>query len=472
MSETLTKQSRLSSDALTRQEVGAVSMSSFFQTSAGLTCEVIRQISAQKNEPSWMLAIRLAAYNVYLSKSMPEWGADLSTIDFDAIHYYVRPQDRMSRSWDDVPEKIKTTFDKLGVPQAEQKHLAGSGAQFESEVIYHSLHEALQKKGVIFESMDEGLRKYPELLQEYFGKVIPATDNKFAALNTAVWSGGSFIYVPKGVHIDLPLQAYFRINSESMGQFERTLIIADEGSSVHYVEGCSAPTYSSDSLHSAVVEIFIKPGARVQYTTIQNWSSNVYNLVTKRAIAYKDAEMFWLDCNIGSKVTMKYPSIILRGSGARGEILSFAYAGKDQHQDAGGKVIHLAPNTSSKITSRSISKDGGRASYRGLVKVIKGAKNVKTKVVCEALLLDPESRSDTYPTMDIAEQEVSVSHEASVSSISEETLFYLMARGLSEDEATSLIVNGFASPIIRKLPMEYAIELNRLLALEMSGSIG
>lgn len=455
-----------------KKEGSPVSEQSTFGIQAGLSHDVITQISEQKHEPVWMRDIRLAAYDVYVSKPMPEWGADLSTIDFDAIHYYVRPDSGVSRSWDDVPAKIKTTFDKLGVPQAERKYLAGSGAQFESEVIYHSLHESLQKKGVIFLSMDEGLRTYPDLVREYFCKVVPATDNKFAALNTAVWSGGSFIYVPKGVHIDLPLQAYFRINRQNMGQFERTLIIADEGSSVHYVEGCSAPTYSSDSLHSAVVEIFVKPGARVQYTTIQNWSNNVYNLVTKRAIAYKDAEMFWLDCNLGSRVTMKYPAIILRGTGARGEILSFAYAGKDQHQDAGGKVIHLAPDTSSKITSRSISKDGGRASYRGLVKVIPGAKNVKTKVVCEALLLDPESRSDTYPTMDIAEQDVSISHEASVSSISEESLFYLMSRGLSEDEATSLIVNGFASPIVRKLPMEYAIELNRLLALEMSGALG
>ncbi|MBI4599578.1 Fe-S cluster assembly protein SufB [Candidatus Uhrbacteria bacterium] len=472
MKEKRTKQSSRSFYTARRQEVAAVPTAHTFRTQAGLSKEVITGISEQKGEPAWMRDIRLAAYDIYRSKPLPAWGADLSTIDFDSIHYYVRPKGSMSRSWDDVPEKIKTTFDKLGVPQAEQKLLAGSGAQFESEVIYHSLHESLKKKGVIFESMDEGLRKYPDLVKEYFGNIIPATDNTFSALNTAVWSGGSFIYVPPGVHIDLPLQAYFRINSENMGQFERTLIIADEGSSVHYVEGCSAPTYSSDSLHSAVVEIFVKRGARVQYTTIQNWSSNVYNLVTKRAIAYNDAEMFWLDCNIGSKVTMKYPSIILRGNGARGEILSFAYAGKDQHQDAGGKVIHCAPNTSSKITARSISKDGGRSSYRGLVKVIKGAKNAKTKVVCEALLLDPASRSDTYPTMDIAEQDVSVSHEASVSSISEEALFYLMSRGLSEDEATSLIVNGFASPIVRKLPMEYAIELNRLLALEMSGSIG
>jgi Fe-S cluster assembly protein SufB len=455
-----------------QKEVGAVAHEGVFRTQEGLNKHVISQISEQKGEPGWMRDIRLAAYDIFLSKPMPSWGADLSTIDFEKIHYYVRPQDRQKQAWKDVPKKIKDTFDKLGVPQAERKFLAGSGAQFESEVIYHSLHESLRKKGVVFESMDEGLRKHPDLVKEYFGKLVPSTDNKFAALNTAVWSGGSFIYVPKGVHIDLPLQAYFRINSERMGQFERTLIIADEGSSIHYVEGCTAPTYSSDSLHSAVVEIFVKHCARVQYTTIQNWSNNVYNLVTKRAIAYKDAEMFWLDCNIGSRITMKYPAIILRGERARGEILSFAYAGKGQHQDAGGKVIHLAPQTSSNITSRSISKDGGRSSYRGLVKVIRGARGVKTKVVCEAMLLDKESRSDTYPTMDIAEQEVSVAHEASVSSISEEALFYLMSRGLSEEEATSLIVNGFASPIVRKLPMEYAIELNRLLALEMHGAVG
>lgn len=459
-------------DRLKTQEVAAIQVQSIFRTQPGLSRKIIEQISEQKGEPAWMLDIRLAAYDVFLAKKMPTWGADLSTIDFDGIHYYVRPQDREKRAWKDVPQEIKDTFEKLGVPQAERKFLAGSGAQFESEVVYHSLKESLQKKGVLFESMDEALLKHPALVKEYFGTLIPSTDNKFAALNTAVWSGGSFIYVPKGVHIELPLQAYFRINSERMGQFERTLIIADEGSSVHYVEGCTAPTYSSDSLHSAVVEIFVKKGARVQYTTIQNWSSNVYNLVTKRAVAFQDAEMFWLDCNLGSRVTMKYPAIILRGSGARGEIVSFAYAGKNQYQDAGGKVIHLAPHTSSTITSRSISKAGGRATYRGLVKVVKGAKEVKTKVVCEALLLDPQSRSDTYPTMDINENDASVSHEASVSTISEAALFYLMSRGLSEDEATSLIVNGFAHPIVRKLPMEYAIELNRLLTLEMSETAG
>jgi len=445
---------------------------SIFSTPRGLRQDVVTQISEQKNESEWMRDLRLKAYDIFLKKPMPTWGANLSSIKFEDIFYYVNPQDRPKRSWDDVPKKIKDTFDKLGIPQAERLSLAGAGAQWESGVVYHSLLESLQKQGVIFESMDEGLRKYPELVKEYFGKLIPATDNKFAALNTAVWSGGSFIYVPKNVHVTLPLQAYFRINSKNMGQFERTLIIADEGSSVHYVEGCSAPTYSADSLHSAVVEIFVKKGARVQYTTIQNWSSNVYNLVTKRAMCYQDAEMFWLDCNLGSKVTMKYPSIILREKGSRGEILSFAYAGKGQHQDAGGKVIHLAPNTSSTITSRSMSKDGGRTSYRGLVKVIKGAKNVKTKVVCEALLLDKESRSDTYPTMDIAEHDVSIAHEASVTNIDEVALFYLMSRGLSEGEATSLLVNGFAQPIVKKLPMEYAIELNRLLSLEMQGSIG
>jgi len=445
---------------------------SVFTSKKGLNEEVIRDLSRQKSEPEWMLDFRLKAYEVFLEKHMPNWGADLSGIDFDNIHYYVRPQDKTKRKWEDVPAEIKNTFDKLGVPQAEQKFLSGSGAQFESEMVYHSLAKELAKKGVIFESTDDALKNHPGLFKKYFGTVVPAHDNKFSALNSAVWSGGSFIYVPKGVHIELPLQAYFRINIENMGQFERTLIIADEGSSVHYVEGCTAPTYSSDSLHSAVVEIVVKKGARVQYTTIQNWSGNVYNLVTKRASAFENAEMFWLDCNLGSKATMKYPSIILRERGAKGEIQSLAFASKGQHQDAGGKVIHLAPDTSSTIVSKSISKNGGRTTYRGLVKVIKGAKNVKTRVVCDALMLDPASRSDTYPTMDIKEKDVAIAHEATVASIGEDELFYLMSRGLSEEQAATLIVNGFASPIVRQLPMEYAVELNRLLALEMTGSVG
>jgi len=445
---------------------------SFFVSKKGLDADLIREISRQKSEPKWMLDYRLHAYKIFLTKKMPKWGADLKEIDFDNIHYYVRPKDKSKRDWNDVPKEIKDTFDKLGVPEAERKFLGGSGAQFESEMVYHSLVENLAKQGVIFESTDDALKNHPELFKKYFGTIVPPGDNKFAALNSAVWSGGSFIYVPKGVHIELPLQAYFRINTENMGQFERTLIIADEGSSVHYVEGCTAPTYSSDSLHSAVVEIIIKKGARVQYTTIQNWSANVFNLVTKRAMAYENAEMFWLDCNLGSKITMKYPSIILRERGAKGEIQSLAFASKGQHQDAGGKVIHLAPDTSSTIISKSISKNGGHSTYRGLVKVIKGAKNVKTRVVCDALMLDSSSRSDTYPTMDIKEKDVTIAHEATVASIGEDELFYLMSRGLSEEQAATLIVNGFANPIVRKLPMEYAVELNRLLALDMTGSVG
>lgn len=445
---------------------------SVFTSQKGLNEQIIREISRQKSEPQWMLDFRLRAYEVFLNKKMPNWGAELNAIDFANIHYYVRPQDKSKRRWEEVPAEIKDTFDKLGIPEAEKKFLAGAGAQFESEMVYHSLAENLAKQGVIFESTDDALKNHPALFKQYFGTVVPLADNKFAALNSAVWSGGSFIYVPKNVRVELPLQAYFRINIKNMGQFERTLIIADEGSSVHYVEGCTAPTYSSDSLHSAVVEIIVKKGARVQYTTIQNWSSNIYNLVTKRAMAYENAEMFWLDCNLGSKVTMKYPSIILRERGAKGEIQSLAFAAKGQHQDAGGKVIHLAPDTSSTIISKSISKNGGRTSYRGLVKIIKGAKHVKTRVVCDALMLDPASRSDTYPTMDIKEQDVAVAHEATVANIGEEELFYLMSRGLSEEQAATLIVNGFANPIVRQLPMEYAVELNRLLALEMTGSVG
>lgn len=443
-----------------------------FKTPKGISEEVIRMISREKNEPEWMLQKRTDAYRIFLSKPLPAWGGNLSGIHFNDIYYYVKPLDRTKRRWKDVPREIKETFEKIGIPQAERKYLAGVGSQYESEVVYHSLQEKLQKQGVIFSGMDDALKEYPDIVKEYFGTLIPSTDNKFAALNTAVWSGGSFIYVPKGVHVALPLQAYFRINRQSMGQFERTLIIADEGSSVHYVEGCSAPQYAADSLHSAVVEIIVKKNARVQYTTIQNWSSNVYNLVTKRASAHENAEMFWLDCNIGSKLTMKYPSIILRGRGARGEIQSLAIAGRGQHQDAGGKVIHSAPDTSSTIVSRSISKDGGRASYRGLVRVVKGATGVKTRVVCDALILDPESRSDTYPTMSIDEHDASVAHEATVSRIPDSALQYLAARGFSEAESSSLIVNGFANPIVRRLPMEYAVEIQRLLEMEMKGAVG
>jgi Fe-S cluster assembly protein SufB len=443
-----------------------------FKMAQGLSEEVVREISKQKNEPDWMLQIRLKALEIFNSKPMPNFGGDMSGIQFDKIHYYLKPSEKERRSWEEVPEEIKKTFDRLGIPQAERKYLAGVGAQFESEMVYHNLHETLAKKGVIFEGTDAALQKYPEYFKEYFGTIIPARDNKFAALNTAVWSGGSFIYIPKGVHIELPLQAYFRINAEFMGQFERTLIIADEGSSVHYVEGCTAPTYSSNSLHSAVVEIICKKGARVQYSTIQNWSNNVYNLVTKRARAEEDATMFWLDCNLGSKLTMKYPAVYLMGRGAKAEILSVAYAGKGQHQDAGAKVIHAAPDTSSTINAKSLSKDGGRSTYRGLVQVLPGATGVKSRVVCDALLLDDHSRSDTYPTMDIEENDASIAHEATVAKISEDQLFYLMSRGFTEAEAAAMIVNGFIDPIVKVLPMEYALEMNRLMEMEMEGAVG
>lgn len=443
-----------------------------FKTGKGLSKEVVMEISRQKDEPKWMLDFRLKAFEIFESKKMPTFGADLSGIDFNNIHYYLKPSDKPVRDWDDVPEDIKYTFERLGVPEAERKYLAGSGAQFESENIYHNLRESLRKKGVIFESTDVALKKYPELFKEYFATVVPPGDNKFAALNSAVWSGGTFIYIPKGLHVDLPLQAYFRINASNMGQFERTLIIADEGSSVHYVEGCTAPTYSTDSLHAAVVEIIVKKGARVQYTTIQNWSNNVYNLVTKRAKAYADATMFWVDCNLGSKVTMKYPAVLLMEPHAKAEILSVAFAGHLQHQDAGAKVIHLAPNTSSKITAKSISVRGGRSSYRGLIKATPGAFGIKSKVACDALLLDSNSRSDTYPKMEIYEDDVNIEHEATVSKIGEEQLFYLMSRGLNEEEAIAMIVNGFIEPIVRQLPMEYAVEMNRLIEMEMEGSIG
>jgi Fe-S cluster assembly protein SufB len=445
---------------------------SVFRAKKGLDREIVEQISEMKKEPSWMRESRLKALALFLQKPTPKWGGNISDINFDDIYYYVKPTDREGRTWEEVPEGIKKTFDRLGIPEAEKKFLAGVGAQYDSEVVYHSIKEELQKLGVIFVSPDQALQEYPDLMQEYFGTVIPAEDNKFAALNTAVWSGGSFIYVPPGVKVDVPLQAYFRINSENMGQFERTLIIVDEGAQVHYVEGCTAPTYSSESLHSAVVEIICKPGSRVRYTTIQNWADNVYNLVTKRAVAHEEATMEWVDGNLGSKLTMKYPSVYMLGKGAHGEILSIAFAGRGQHQDAGGKVVHAAPYTSSIITSKSISKDGGRSTYRGLVKVANGAKGVKSKVVCDALILDRASRSDTYPVMEVDEADVSIAHEASVSRIQDEQLFYLMSRGLSETEASTMIVNGFIEPLVKELPMEYAVEMNRLIELQMEGSVG
>lgn len=445
-----------------------------FKSQRGLNRPIVEQISEMKGEPDWMRQFRLRALEIFLRKPMPRWPlANLDEIDFDNIFYYVRPQEKSAeKSWDDVPAYIKETFDKLGIPEAERKFLAGVSAQYESEVVYHSIREDLEKQGVIFLDMDSGLREHPDLVKEYFGTVIPPADNKFAALNSAVWSGGSFIYVPKNTHVEIPLQAYFRINAENMGQFERTLIIADEGSKVHYIEGCTAPIYSSDSLHSAVVELIAKPGAHIRYTTIQNWSTNVYNLVTKRAVAYEDAIVEWVDGNLGSKVTMKYPGVYLLGARARAEILSVAFAGAGQLQDAGGKVIHAAPNTSSTITSKSISKDGGHAAYRGLLKVAKGAENTKAFVRCDALLLDEMSRSDTYPSIEIDEERVDIGHEATVSRVSDEQLFYLRSRGLSEAEAKTLIVNGFFEQFTKELPMEYAVELNRLIALQMEGSIG
>ncbi len=442
------------------------------KTAKGLDEEIIRQISAHKGEPQWMLDFRLESYEIFKSKPMPEWGADLSGIDFDDIFYYLKPAEANARSWDDVPETIKNTFERLGIPEAERKFLAGVGAQYESEVIYHSLKTELEDQGVLFLDTDQALLEHEDLFREYWATVIPPADNKFAALNSAVWSGGSFIYVPPGVRIEQPLQAYFRINAQNMGQFERTLIIVDEGAYVHYVEGCTAPTYSSDSLHSAVVEILVKKGGRCRYTTIQNWSSNVYNLVTKRAVAEEDATMEWVDGNLGSKITMKYPAVILKGERAHGEILSIAFAGEGQHQDAGGKITHVAPNTTSVITSKSISKDGGRSSYRGLLRVNKDAEHSKSKVVCDALIIDPESRTDTYPYINISADQVDIGHEATVSKLGEEQIYYLMSRGLSEAEASALIVAGFIEPITKELPLEYAVELNRLIQLQMEGSVG
>jgi Fe-S cluster assembly protein SufB len=439
----------------------------------GLSDEVVRNISALKNEPEWMLDLRLKGLRLFGKKPLPTWGSDLTGIDFDNIKYFVRSTEKQATSWDELPADIKNTYDKLGIPEAEKQRLiAGVAAQYESEVVYHKIREDLEEKGVIFVDTDTGLKEHEELFKEYFGSVIPVGDNKFAALNTSVWSGGSFIYVPPNVEVEIPLQAYFRINTENMGQFERTLIIVDENSYVHYVEGCTAPIYSSDSLHSAVVEIIVKKNARCRYTTIQNWSNNVYNLVTKRAVAYEGATMEWIDGNIGSKVTMKYPAVYLMGEYAKGETLSVAFAGEGQHQDAGSKMVHLAPHTSSSVISKSVARGGGRTSYRGLVQIEEGAHGSASTVKCDALLVDQISRSDTYPYVDVREDDVSMGHEATVSKVSEDQLFYLMSRGLDEDEAMAMIVRGFVEPIARELPMEYALELNRLIELQMEGAVG
>ncbi|ADN01537.1 Fe-S cluster assembly protein SufB [Spirochaeta thermophila] len=442
------------------------------QEEKGLSEEVVKRISYYKEEPDWMREFRLRAYRIFKSKPMPTWGVDLSALNFDDIYYYVRPTDRAGRSWDEVPETIKRTFDRLGIPEAERKYLAGVGAQYDSEMVYHSIKEELASKGVIFCDPETAVREYPDLMRKYFGTVVPPGDNTFAALNSAVWSGGSFVYVPKGVHVDIPLQAYFRINTQNMGQFERTLIIADEGSFVHYIEGCTAPVYTTASLHAAVVEIIALPGARVRYSTIQNWSGDVYNLVTKRAVAYEHATVEWVDGNIGSRKTMKYPSVYLMGPYAHGEVLSIAFAGKGQEQDTGAKMIHAASHTSSVITSKSISKDGGIATYRGLVRVEEGVRGARSHVVCDALIMDPQSVSRTFPYMEIKSPHVHMEHEAKVSRVSEQQLFYLMSRGFSEDEAAAMIVNGFIDPLVKQLPMEYAVELNRLIELEMEGSVG
>ncbi|MEX0764143.1 MAG: Fe-S cluster assembly protein SufB [Nitrosopumilaceae archaeon] len=438
----------------------------------GLSRGTVEEISKLKGEPQWMLDFRLRSYDIFMKKPMPNWGGDLGKIDFNNIYYYAKASEKTEKNWDDVPENVKKTFDKLGIPEAEKKFLAGVGAQYESEVVYHHLREDLEKQGVKFLDTDNALKEEPEIFRKYFGKIIPPEDNKFAALNSAVWSGGSFIYVPKGVKVDLPLQAYFRINAQNIGQFERTLIIADEGSEVHYIEGCTAPVYSSESLHSAVVELVALKGAKLRYTTIQNWSNDVYNLVTKRAYAYEDARVEWIDGNIGSKLTMKYPGIYLLGQRAHGETLSVAFAGKNQHQDTGAKMVHLAPNTTSRITSKSVSKGNGRTTYRGLLHVAKGATNVKASVRCDALLLDDISKTDTYPYMEINQEDATVTHEATVGKIGDEQIFYLMSRGFSEEDALTLIVNGFIEPFTKELPMEYAVELNRLVKMEMDGSVG
>ncbi len=443
-----------------------------YKSKKGLDASVVETISWHKNEPAWMREFRLKSLGIFEKKSMPGWGADLTGIHFDDIFYYIKPTQDKAANWTDLPSDIKDTYDKIGIPEAEKKFLAGVSAQYESEVVYKSVQKMLTDKGVIFLDMDSGLREYPDLVRQYFGTIVPPTDNKFAALNSSVWSGGSFVYVPKGVHVELPLQAYFRINAANMGQFERTLIIAEEGSFVHYVEGCTAPIYTTDSLHSAVVEIFVKKGARVRYTTVQNWSKNVYNLVTKRTRVEEEGIMEWVDGNLGSKITMKYPSVILVGRKAHGEVLSIAYAGSGQHQDAGGKIFHLAPETTSQIISKSISGNGGRTSYRGLIQVASGAKNIHSNVVCDALILDEDSRSDTYPDMKIHESEVTIEHEATVSKIGDEQLFYLESRGIDKESARSMIVNGFIEPIVKELPLEYAVEMNRLIALQMEGSVG
>ena len=438
----------------------------------GLTKDTVREISKMKDEPQWMLDFRLRSYDIFMKKPMPQWGGDLNKIDFQNIYYYAKASEKTEKNWDDVPEDVKNTFDKLGIPEAEKKFLAGVGAQYESEVVYHNLRDDLAKQGVLFLDTDSALKEHPEIFKKYFGKIIPPEDNKFAALNSAVWSGGSFIYIPPGVKVDMPLQAYFRINAENIGQFERTLIIADEGSEVHYIEGCTAPVYSSESLHSAVVELVAHKDAKLRYTTIQNWSNDVYNLVTKRAYAYEGSTVEWIDGNIGSKLTMKYPGIYLMGKKAYGETLSIAFAGKNQHQDTGAKMVHLAPDTTSKITSKSVSRANGRSTYRGLLKVKKGATNVKSTVRCDALLLDDTSKTDTYPYMEINQEDATVTHEATVGKIGDEQIFYLMSRGFSEEEALSLIVNGFMEPFTKELPMEYAVELNRLIKLEMDNSVG
>ncbi len=443
-----------------------------YKAPKGLSRQLVEDISEYKDEPQWMRDFRIKAYEHFESRPTPQWGGNLNQIDWDDIHYFVRASEGNSANWDEVPEDIKNTFDRLGIPEAERKFLSGVGAQYESEVVYHQVNEKLEAQGVIFTDMDTALREHEDLLREYWATVIPPNDNKLAALNSAVWSGGSFVYVPAGVKVEMPLQAYFRINTENMGQFERTLIIAEEGSDVTYIEGCTAPVYSSDSLHSAVVEIVAKPGARVRYTTVQNWSQNVFNLVTKRAVAHENATMEWVDCNLGSKLTMKYPSIYLLGEGAHGEVLSIAFAGDGQHQDAGAKIIHAAPKTTSSIFAKSISKDGGRSTYRGLLEVAAGATGARSKVVCDALLLDEDSRSDTYPTIRIDESDADIGHEATVSKVGDDQLFYLQSRGLSEEDASKMIVNGFIEPVTKELPMEYAVELNRLIELQMEGSIG
>ena len=439
----------------------------------GIDSEVVADISGKKDEPEWMLKLRQKGLKYFGRKPLPLWGADLTEIDFDNIKYFVRSTEKQAQTWEDLPEEIRETYEKLGIPEAERERLvAGVAAQYESEVVYHQIREDLEEQGVIFMDTDTALKEHPEFFEEYFGSVIPVGDNKFAALNTAVWSGGSFVYVPKGVHVEIPLQAYFRINTENMGQFERTLIIADEDSYVHYIEGCTAPIYDTDSLHSAVVEIVVKKNARVRYTTIQNWSTNVYNLVTKRAVVEEGGTMEWIDGNIGSKVTMKYPAVYLTGEHAKGETLSVAFAGEGQHQDTGSKMVHMAPHTSSSIVSKSVARNGGRASYRGLVQINEGAYNSANSVVCDALLVDTISKTDTYPYIDIREDDVTLGHEATVSKVSEDQLFYLMARGMAEDEAMAMIVRGFIEPIARELPMEYALELNRLIELQMEGSVG